>query len=168
MHSKRLVYDKFKREDFDHYYALVGNVEVMRWITGHARSLEESKRIFEYVLQTNRESVETGYFAISQSQDNRFIGLGKIIMQNHKKAEIGYALLPASWGKGYGSEISQTLVEYASAISYIKEIVAIIDPENRASKKILLKCGLELEETCTIDNLPAEVYKLKKTFSINS
>lgn len=161
MFSTRLIYNKFKKIDFDDYFKLTGNASVMKWITGHASTLEASKKIFEKVLQTNAQHAELGYFAIRQTENNRFIGLGKIVMKNDIKAEIGYALLPEFWGKGYGSEISETLVKYAKVIPYIKEIIAIIDPDNLPSKKILLKCNFELDTVCILENLPAEIYKLK-------
>ena len=54
------------------------------------------------------------------------------------KAELGYIFLPKFWGKGYGSQISRTIVNYAKTVPEIKILVAIIDPQNTASKRILL------------------------------
>lgn len=161
MQSARLIFRKFDKHDFREYYSLVGNVNVMKWITGHARTLEESTKIFQYVLDVNREKGIAGYYAIFDTAGNLFIGLGKIIRQNNLKAEIGYALLPEFWGKGYGTEISLTLIQHTKMLPGITDIIAIIDPENAASKKILLKCDFELHETCILDNLPAEIYRLK-------
>ena len=36
MESNRLIFEKFKKEDFDDYFKLVGNEDVMKMISGKA------------------------------------------------------------------------------------------------------------------------------------
>jgi len=68
--------------------------------------------------------------------------------------------LPEYWGRGFGNEVSEILTAYAKTIPSIKKLIAIIDPENTSSKKILLNCGFYLHETCTMEGLPAGIYHL--------
>lgn len=157
----RLVFKKFKEEDFADYFSLVGNEDVMKMISGNALSKDEALLKFEKILSIGKTNPETGYYSIRIKESNTFIGLGKIVMTGKREAEIGYALLPETWKSGYGSEISEKLINYAQSINYIDSLIAIIDPENLASKRILAKSKFKLSRLCEIDHLPAEIYKLK-------
>ena len=56
--------------------------------------------------------------------------------------ELGYFLKPEAWGRGYASEIARTLLEFAFKQTPMQEIVAVINPNNDASRNVLLKSGL--------------------------
>ena len=56
--------------------------------------------------------------------------------------EIGYMLRRSAWGKGYATEATNRLLEFAFEETPLEELVAVIDPENAASQRVLEKCGL--------------------------
>ena len=56
--------------------------------------------------------------------------------------EIGYFLKRSSWGKGYATEICKRLLQFAFQQVSLKEVVATVDEDNAASKKVLEKSGL--------------------------
>ena len=56
--------------------------------------------------------------------------------------EIGYILKRSAWGKGYATEATKRLLKFAFEQTPIEELVATIDPENSASRRVLEKCGL--------------------------
>jgi len=159
METQRTILKKISCKNFDNYFKLYGNEDVMKLITGMAYPKDEAMRKFENVIETNLNNKDIGYFGIYLKYTEEFIGIGKIVMTTNDEAEIGYVLLPEYWNQGYGSEISEGLVSHAKLNNGIKSLIAIIDPENAASKKILLKSGFVLEKVCRIDNLPAEIYK---------
>ena len=151
MKSERLIFKKFKKEDFPLYFQLTGNEQVMKMISGKALSKEEALQRFENILILNKKVKELGYFIVKSIHDGSFIGLAKIVLHENKEAEIGYSLLPENWGKGYGSEISRALVKEAKHFDFIESLVAIIDPENIASKKILEKSHFNLVQACEME-----------------
>lgn len=161
MKTTRLNFRKFTSHDFDLYFQLVGDYKVMKMISGKATTVKLAKVKFKHILKINGKNPDLGYFLISDSQSNEFIGLGKIVMTAAEDAEIGYLVQPNFWGKGYGSEISTALVKQAKKTVSIKNLMAIIDPENVASKKILKKSEFILHSVCEFEGLPAEIYKLK-------
>jgi len=57
--------------------------------------------------------------------------------------EIGYFLKPSVWGKSYGTEMAQRMVRFAFEETTLGEVVATFDPENQASRNVLLKAGFE-------------------------
>ena len=69
--------------------------------------------------------------------------------------EIGYFLRKDEWGQGYVSEAVSRVLEFAFSVASLEEIVAVIDPQNIASRKVLERTGFLSEgdrrayrETC--------------------
>jgi RimJ/RimL family protein N-acetyltransferase len=59
--------------------------------------------------------------------------------------EVGYILKRSAWGNGYATEACRRLVQFAFEETELDEIVAVTDPRNAASQKVLRKCGLRDE-----------------------
>ena len=59
--------------------------------------------------------------------------------------EVGYILKRSAWGNGYATEACRRLVQFAFEETELDEIVAVTDPRNSASQKVLRKCGLRDE-----------------------
>ena len=164
INSKRLLLKRINNSDLDNYIKLVTNVEVMKLISGIPFSEKDGRARFQSIIKKNITDEELGYYSIFLKSNNQFIGYSKLVETNEDKAELGYVFLPTFWGKGFGSEVSKTMVDFAKTISKIKILIAIIDPENDASKKILLNSGFYLHKVCEMDGLPAEVYQLQTSY----
>jgi RimJ/RimL family protein N-acetyltransferase len=59
--------------------------------------------------------------------------------------EIGFILGRSAWGMGYATEATKRLLRFAFEETPIEELVATIDPENIASRRVLEKSGLVYE-----------------------
>ncbi len=59
--------------------------------------------------------------------------------------DIGYALLPAFWSKGYAYESAAAMLEYAKTILKLPLVVGITSPDNIGSARVLEKIGLKFE-----------------------
>ena len=55
--------------------------------------------------------------------------------------EIGYYLKRTAWGNGYATEAAQRILRFAFESSPLEEVVAVTDPENRRSRRMLEKIG---------------------------
>jgi hypothetical protein len=161
METYRFNFQRFKEEHFEDYLSLVSNQNVMKMITGIALSREEAFYKFQGIIKTNSSENDYGIYRVTMKQDNTFIGIGKIVKVDEKEAEIGYSLLPEHWHKGFGTEISEKLVETASSNKSLEYLIAIVDPVNYASKRILIKCNFTMRKRCMLEGLPAEIFELQ-------
>ncbi|HEY2291546.1 MAG TPA: GNAT family N-acetyltransferase, partial [Thermoanaerobaculia bacterium] len=59
--------------------------------------------------------------------------------------DIGFALLPGFWGQGYAYEAASAVMEHAKEALGLKRIVAITNPENHSSIRLLEKLGLKFD-----------------------
>ena len=55
--------------------------------------------------------------------------------------EIGYFLKRAAWGKGFATEAGERLLRFAFEDTSLKEVVAVIESENKSSRRVLEKIG---------------------------
>ncbi len=154
---------KFQKDDFEDYYRLVSNESVMAQITERAIPLEEARSNYEKVLLSNKRSDLLGSYKIMS--EDQFLGLGHVTLKEAYEAEIGYMLLPPFWGRGYGTEVARMLIELAEQTD-VKKLMATIDPNNIASRKILVNQQFVSEKVCEIDGLPGEILSRRLSESI--
>ena len=134
----------------------------MAMITERAIPLDEARNSYKLLLQNNELHESLGSFKVIESGTGEVVGLGKLEIKETgaEEAELGYMLLPDYWGRGLGSEIARLLVEKART-QQLKRLIAIIDPNNIPSRKILLKHGFVSDKVCEIDGLPGEILSMK-------
>ncbi len=161
--SLNIVLEQFKVDDFKLYFELVSDESVMEMITERALPLEEAQTDFAKLLKNNALDLQCGSFKIIDGDTGDFIGLAKLEIEElgSVTAELGYMLLPEYWGKGIGSLIAKTLIEKAQQRNQLQKLMAIIDPKNSASRKILTNNGFESVSFEYFDGLPGEILELK-------
>ncbi|MEI6790070.1 MAG: GNAT family N-acetyltransferase, partial [Myxococcaceae bacterium] len=67
-------------------------------------------------------------------------GLG--LLTETAEVEAGYILRKDYWGRGYGTELLQGLLVHGFSNLGLSRIVAVCNPENLASARIMEKCGM--------------------------
>lgn len=153
-----LKIEKFKEDGFNDYFQLVSNEQVMARITGRAIPFDEAQENYRKLIKRNEKDRLFGSYKVYDGKTHAFIGLFHMTLNEKKpeEAEIGYMILPEYWGRGYGSAIAKQLIEMTkrTKLSILK---AVIDPENTASRKILIKLGFTSEKIGEIDGLPGEI-----------
>lgn len=60
--------------------------------------------------------------------------------------DIGYAFLPKYWSKGYAAEAALAVKHFARDVIGLKRLVAIVDPDNPASIRVLERLGMTFEK----------------------
>jgi RimJ/RimL family protein N-acetyltransferase len=170
--SERLTYKKYTEADFEDYKRQATDIRVMQFISGKALTEEEAKEKFGKIMTANSFHEQLGYYSIRRNEDEKIIGLGKLtffgsekgLTEGKKKgiAEVGYPFYPEFWGNGYATEMTLYMCELAKKFDFLNEVIALIDPDNGASKRILTKCGFVLYDTSLYNNThPSEWYKIK-------
>lgn len=152
-----LQFKKYTAQDFNDYYALVCDETVMEYITGHALSLEEAHVRFKKSIRQNDEHAIFGSYRIFV--EDVYIGFGMVLYDTDKnEAEIGYMIFPRYFKKGYGQQIANALVALARQTN-VQSLIAMIDPKNKASRKILTRAGFASVKVSIIDGMPTEIFK---------
>lgn len=160
--DREIKIEKLTVNDFDNYFRLVNDERVMAMITERAISVQEAKEEYKERLASSRIHKDFGSFKIIDGRNNSFIGFAKLELEDiaDTKVELGYMILPAYWGQGIASKVSELLIKVAKGKSSINQVYAIIDPANIASRKVLLKNGFKHQAYKDYDGLPGEILEL--------
>ena len=87
-----------------------------------------------------------GLYLVKLKETDESIGMcGLIKRDTLQDIDIGYAYLPRFWSKGYAVEAAQAVKEYAKSVIGLHRMVAIVDPGNAGSIRVLEKIGLQFE-----------------------
>jgi RimJ/RimL family protein N-acetyltransferase len=88
-----------------------------------------------------------GLYLVLLKETGESIGMCGLIKRDVlDDVDIGYALLPRYWSKGYAVEAAKATKAYAKDKVGLKRIVAIVDPANEGSIRLLEKLGLRYEK----------------------
>ena len=100
------------------------------------------------------ESLSALHFAIeykemSDQRNNYPVFVGSIGLKNidliNKKADLGYWIGQEYWGRGIATECVGLIIDYAfdSSDLGLREVIAYVFPENKASIRVLEKNGMK-------------------------
>lgn len=67
------------------------------------------------------------------------------LAQKHRRAEIGYEIIPEHWQNGFASEVLSKVVSYGFSALGLTRIGAVVFIANEASNRLLLKMGFQKE-----------------------
>jgi RimJ/RimL family protein N-acetyltransferase len=88
-----------------------------------------------------------GLYLVQLKDTGESIGMCGLIKRDQlKDVDIGYAFLPKYWSKGYAIESARAVKDYAHEVIGLKRIVAIVDPRNTGSIRVLEKLGMTFEK----------------------
>jgi ribosomal-protein-alanine N-acetyltransferase len=131
-----------RNSDAAAFFGFLGDAEAMRFTHSHASLKACRARLAGFEWQRRRH----GYapWAVVLQQTGAVIGRGGVYQDPFDRAwgpELGYALHPAAWGRGYASELAQASLDWSDRTHRLDEIKAFTHPENTASARVLAKAG---------------------------
>ncbi|HEY6223250.1 MAG TPA: GNAT family N-acetyltransferase [Gemmatimonadales bacterium] len=85
--------------------------------------------------------------------------LRHLVIDDVDDVEVGYAFYRPYWGRGLATEIAGRCVDLARHELGLATIVAITDPANRPSQRVLEKVGLSYERDCVVEGHVAALFR---------
>ncbi|MEM8688420.1 MAG: GNAT family N-acetyltransferase [Pseudomonadota bacterium] len=155
--TERLILSPFGNGDLDLVVELRTDPAVMRYISETSTPELCAKRMPDFCRRSEDGSM--GMWSVRLANTGEAIGTAILLPlpeeahdtrwdfhENGKRVnedvEVGYILKPSAWGKGYATEITRRLLQFAFEDTPLTEVVAVTDPDNGASQNVLRKSGL--------------------------
>ncbi len=157
LETEKLILRRLNNDDVNEVLELRGNAETMKFIPRPLAKTTDDALAHIKTINDKIESNEGINWAICLKDNPKFIGLlglYKIYKENFR-AEIGYMILPDFNNRGIVSEAILAVNNYGFDVMNLHSIEAVIDPENFASEKVLIKNGF-VKEAHLIENEFAE------------
>ena len=158
--TERLVISKITLNEASFIRELMNDKDWIQNIGDRGvRTLEDAEAYIKDKFFTSYKKYGYGFYVISlKSTTDRIGTVGLIDREGIEGIEIGYGMLPAFRGKGYALEAAQAIFSYAQNTLGIEKIVAIVNPNNKGSIRLLEKLGLRYEKMV---RLPEETKDIK-------
>ena len=149
INTARLTLRTFQQEDVDQLAAVFGDPRVMAFSDHGILGDEARCDWLQRALLSSDDHELPLMLAICLNPDNSLIGFFSLSddLQRVKdtEAELGFRLAHASRVHGFATEAAQAMIAHARNLSRTQRIVAVVDPNNEKSVRVLEKIGMTYE-----------------------
>lgn len=145
--TERVVLRWISEDDVDGLYEVFSDPQVMRyWSSGPLPNREAAAELQREIAAGNENNTMFKW-GLALRESNSVIGTTTLFNLNldNGRAEIGYAMARAHWGKGYMNEALRALVSHAFDVMNLRRLEADVDPRNGASIRTLERLGFQRE-----------------------
>lgn len=127
--------------------ALFGDPQMSVMVNIRQLMDEADARAFIGRLRTHADNETLCQWGITQRDEDRVIGTVTLasIDTTHRRAELGYALAPASRGRGLATRAVRLVVDHAFGVMALHRLEADVDPQNPRSIAVLERLGFVRE-----------------------
>ena len=163
--TERLILRPLTEADAGFIFELVNDPSFIQNIGDrNVRTLEDAKRYITNGPVASYARNGFGLYLVELKDTGQPIGMCGLIRRNMlNDVDIGYAYLPRYWSKGYAIEAALAMKQYAREVIGLKRMVAVVDPQNTGSIRLLEKLGMTFDRMVKLAEDDIEL----KLFSID-
>lgn len=167
LHTERLVLDQLTEDDAPFLVELLTDPSFLRNIGD--RGVRRQEDVAGYLDGGPRASYRRhgfGLLRVLERASGEPIGVcGLIRRPTLDDVDVGFALLPRFWGRGYAFEAAERVARHAFEELGIRRLVAITNPDNAGSIRVLEKLGMRFERTIRLEagQPKLRLYALERT-----
>lgn len=136
METERLLLRKFKPDDWQGLYEYLSSEEVVKYEPYGVFTQEACKQ--EAINRSDNDA----FWAVCLKKSNKLIGNVYLERQDYDTWELGYVFYQ---GKGYATEAARALVDYVFKNKNARRVIAMCNPLNESSWKLLERLGMRRE-----------------------
>jgi [ribosomal protein S5]-alanine N-acetyltransferase len=154
LETDRLFIRPWTPADRPAFIALTEDPEVMRYVHGGQPYAEDE--VDEWFTRQARQLAEHDVCmgALIEKATGRLVGIaGTQPLGTTGNLEIGWWLAREVWGRGYATEAGGAAMRHVLETLGHKRVVAIIDPDNEPSKRVVERLGMHYESRVTGEQL---------------
>lgn len=169
LETERLVLRRISLADTDIMAELNADPKVMRYIgAGGVLTRAESDARVRRMMKIYEMYPGFGLWAAEEKPTRQFVGAFALIyIPKTVEVEVGYRLHQFAWGRGLATEGARALVRYGMFELGLDRVVGLTHLENEASKRVLMKAGLQPRGTGHYYDKELSYFVAeKKTFSV--
>jgi RimJ/RimL family protein N-acetyltransferase len=148
LETKRLLLQEVSLDDAKLILTLLNEPSFIQNIGDRGvRSLDDARNYILNRMVASYKKFGFGMYLVIVKDTGAPAGLcGLVKRDGLDDVDLGYALLPEYWSKGFATESALAVKEYAKNSVGLERIVGITDPANLGSIRVLEKTGLKFEK----------------------
>lgn len=146
--TERLLINLITLEDAPFLCALMTDPDWIRNIGDRGiRTVEQAEDFIKTRFFKSYKENGFGFYSMVVKESLEKVGIvGLVNREGLEHIDIGYGILPEFRGQGFAYEATKALYGYAHDTLKLKKIIAIVNPDNTRSIKLLEKLGLSYEK----------------------
>jgi len=158
LETERLTVRQLTEDDAEFILELLNEPSFIQNIADRGvRNLDDARGYIVNGPQASYARNGFGLFLVELKESGVPIGMcGLIKRDSLEDVDIGYALLPRFWSKGYAHEAAAAVMDYGRNVLKIPRIVGITAPDNEGSIRVLEKIGLRFDKIVVLDGVEGE------------
>ena len=147
LETSRLIIDEMTRGDALFVLEILNDSDFIRYVADRGiRTEQQACDYLENRVMASYKEHGFGMAAVRLKATGEIIGMcGLIKRDSLKDVDIGYGFLPSSRGQGYACEAAEAVMAMGRREFGLRRIVAIIHPENKASRALAERIGMHLD-----------------------
>lgn len=161
--TKRLKLTPFERNDLELLHHIFSDPFVRKYLWDDEII---QKELAQEILDTNHTHFEKsgwGLWKVFLKESREFIGFAGLWMFfEEQQPQLLYGLLPAFTGKGYATEASNAVIEYAFGTLGFHYLTASFDAGHLPSEKVCQRLGMKWVKEEMKGGKPTVFYRLDK------
>jgi RimJ/RimL family protein N-acetyltransferase len=147
LETERLILRELNVDDAQFILTLLNEPSFLRYIGNKkVRNLDDARR---YILDGPVASYERhgfGLYLVALKDSQTPVGMCGLLKRDElPDADIGFAFLPDFWNKGLAFESASAVLNYSRETLKLERVLAIVNPDNEASIKLLGKLGMTFQ-----------------------
>ncbi len=145
--TARLTLRRVEEGDYKDIFEYAADPETAKYTSWEAhKNIQDSKNLVQFIIKRYRENKPANW-AVILKENRKMIGTCGFISQfpANKRAEIGFVFRKDCCGKGYATEAVKAVLDFGFSTAGYNRIEACCDAENKASARVLEKCGMKSE-----------------------
>ena len=162
LETARLRLRTVETDDAAFYYALVNDPTWLEFIGDKGiRSIEQARTALIDGPLAMQQRLGYSLYIMERKEDGQALGMCGLIRRDFlPDVDIGYAIRPEYFGRGYTYEAASAVVEYARDVLRLPRLMGITNPANTVSINLLAKLGLTFVEHKVLppDSRPTNIY----------
>jgi ribosomal-protein-alanine N-acetyltransferase len=142
--TERLRARRIRDGDLPYIILVDTDPEIQKTVYRTLSTRAESEARLQRWLIEEREA-QLGFWIFSLNGED--IGHGGLFRSSRVQGEVelGYALRPAFWGKGFATEMAHALIDVARKLA-LPRLIAMTYPGNLTSQRVLDKCDFSPDD----------------------
>src|SRR6476660_6924152 len=147
LETDRLILRHFNPNDAPFVLVLLNEPSFLHYIGDKkVRNLEDASQYIVNGPVATYERHAFGLYQVELKDSHTPIGMcGLVKREELLQPDIGFAFLPDFWNKGFAFEAAAAVLTDARERLQLNRILAIVNPDNEASIRLLQKLGLNFE-----------------------
>lgn len=148
LETERLIINKITPDDLPWLIEMRSPSAVNRYLGGPAmQNAGTLAKRLPFYLECH-DKYGFGFCTMTLKSTGEMIGTsGLQPLEDTGEFEVGYNLSEKYWRQGFGYECAMAWLKYGFETAGLERIVAVADPANTGSWRIMEKCGMKYEKT---------------------